>query len=68
MTKIKTLQTRLITDYNCILTADLLEVKGNYATILFEGKIIKKKIKTSFDGNQYILPLGSYSMAPSFSL
>jgi hypothetical protein len=68
MTKIKTLQTRLITDYNCILTADLLEVKGNYATILFEGKIIKKKIKTSFDGSQYILPLGSYSMAPSFSL
>jgi len=68
MTKIKTLTTRFATDYNCILTADLLEVKGNFATILFQGKVIKKKIKTSFDGSQYILPLGSYSMAPSFTL
>ena len=68
MTKIKTLTTRLTTDYNCILTADLLQVKNDYATILFEGKVIRKKIKTSFDGSQYILPLGSYSMAPAFTL
>lgn len=68
MKAIKTLTSRLICDYNCIITAELLEIKGDYATILYQKNIIRRKIKTSFDGSKYILPDGNYSMAPSFTL
>ena len=65
---IQTLKTRLATDYNIVLTAELLEIKGNYATIFFEGKVIRRKIKIGYDGSKYILPCGSYSMCPSFEI
>lgn len=68
MTTLKTLTTKLITDADIILTADLLSIKGNFATIAFEGTQKKCKIYTSFDGSKYIMPLGKYSMAPSFKL
>jgi len=63
---IKTLTTTLITDSNLTLTAELLEIKGNFATIFFDKKIVRRKIKTGYDGTKYILPCGSYSMCPLF--
>ena len=64
----KTLTAKLITDADITLTAELVSIKGNFATILFEGATKKCKVYTSYDGSQYILPLGKYSMAPSFRL
>jgi hypothetical protein len=65
----KTLTTRFLCDANIILTAELVSIKGNFATILFEGNEKRLKIYTSkLDGTQYIFPLGRYSMAPSFKL
>jgi hypothetical protein len=68
MTSIKTLSTRSICDHNCIFTAELLEIKGNFAIIFFDKKIIKRKIMTSYDGKKYIFPNGKYSMCPTFDL
>lgn len=63
-----TLRTRLITDSQIILTAELLEIKGNFATILMDGKKLRRKIKIGYDGTKYILPFGYYSMCPSFEI
>ena len=68
MTSIKTLSTRSICDHNCIFTAELLEIKGNFAIIYFDKKIVRKKIMTSYDGTKYIFPNGKYSMCPTFDL
>ena len=69
MKTLKTLTAKLITDADITITAELVSIKGNFATILFEGSIKRCKIYTSqFDGCDYILPLGKYSMAPSFRL
>ena len=63
-----TLTTRLITDYDCILTAELVSIKGNFATVIVDKEQKKVKIYTSFDGSKYILPYGKYSMCPSFKI
>lgn len=68
MQSIKTLKTCLIGDSEIIITAELLEVKGNFATIMYDGKVIRRKIKTSYNGTKYILPNGYYSMCPSFKI
>jgi hypothetical protein len=68
MKSIKTLSTRLICDSNLIITAELLEIKGNFATIFYNKKVLRKKIMTSFDGTKYIFPDGKYSMCPTFDL
>jgi len=68
MKSLQTLRTRSICDYNCIFTAELLELKGNWATIFIDGKKVRRKIKTSYDGTKYILPYGYYSMCPSFEI
>ena len=65
---IQTLKTRLITDSNCIITAELIEIKNNWATIFFDNKLVRRKIKTSYDGTKYILPYGYYSMCPAFEI
>jgi hypothetical protein len=68
MKSIKTLSTCLITDSNCKITAELLEIKGNFAVIYFDKKILRKKIMTSYDGTKYIFPNGKYSMCPTFDI
>ncbi len=68
MKSIKTLSTTLICDSNLVITAELLEVKGNFATIYFDKKIVRRKIMTSFDGRKYIFPSGKYSMCPTFDI
>ena len=65
---IKTLSTKLITDADITITAELLDIKGNFATILFEGSVKRCKIYPNYDGSTYILPCGKYSMAPAFKL
>lgn len=69
MTTIKintTISARSICDYNCIFTAYVIDRKGEWVTLLMDGKTIRKKIKRSFDGSEYVLALGNYSMAPAF--
>jgi hypothetical protein len=68
MTNTKTLTARLITDADIIITAELVAIKGNFATINFEGSVKRCKVHTSYDGSKYILPYGKYSMAPAFRL
>jgi hypothetical protein len=68
MKGIQTLRTRLIGDSSITITAELLEIKGNFAVIFYDNKIVRRKIKTSFDGTKYIFPDGHYSMCPSFEL
>lgn len=65
---IKTLKTRLITDSNIIITAELLSTTDKTATIRFENQIKKCKIYTSQDGSKYIFPNGKYSFAPIFDI
>jgi hypothetical protein len=68
MKGIQTLRTRLIGDSSITITAELLEIKGNWATIFMDGKVLRRKIKSGYDGTKYILPLGMYSMCPSFEI
>lgn len=55
-----------ICDSNCIFKAEVLERKGNFVTLKIDGEVIRKKVKTSFDGSEYVMALGNYSMAPAF--
>lgn len=54
-------------DSNCKWTATVLERKGNFIIASVEGKIVRKKVK-SFNGEEYALLLGTYSMAPIFKI
>jgi hypothetical protein len=55
-----------ICDSNCIFTAYVVERKGEWVTLQMDGKTFKKKVKKGYDGSEYVLALGSYSMAPAF--
>jgi len=61
-----TISARFIGDSNLIVTAFVKERKGDFVIILIDGEIKRKKVKKSFDGSEYVLALGSYSMAPQF--
>jgi hypothetical protein len=54
-------------DSECKWTATVLERKGNFIIALLNGEIIRKKVK-SFNGEEYSLLMGSYSMAPIFKI
>ena len=54
-----------ITDYDLKATCQVLERKGTFAIILIHGKIERKKVYKGYDGSEYILPYGKYSMAPT---
>ncbi len=56
-----------ICDSNCKWTAKVLDRKGDFVTALINNEIVRKKVKKSFDGSEYVMLLGSYSMAPMFS-
>jgi len=60
-----TLTSRSICDYNCIFSLEVIERKGNFATIKYMGSIKRTKIKIDSDGNEYLQP-DKYSMAPIF--
>ncbi len=56
-----------ICDSNCIYKAEVLSRKGDFVTLKVMGEIVRKKVKVGYDGNEYVMALGTYSMAPAFS-
>ena len=56
-----------ICDSNCIFKAEVLSRKGDFVTLKIMGEIVRKKVKVGYDGNEYVMALGTYSMAPAFS-
>jgi hypothetical protein len=63
-----TISATLICDSNIKINAYVIERKGDFVTLKVDGEknIIRKKVKKGFDGSEYVLALGSYSMAPMF--
>lgn len=57
---------RCITDSNLIFTAYVIDRKNDMLTLQVDGQIIRKKVKRGYDGSEYVMALGSYSMAPVF--
>lgn len=56
-----------ICDSNCIFKVKVLARVKDIVTLQFNNeKPFKKKVKKSIDGSEYVLALGSYSMAPAF--
>ena len=72
MTTIKpntTISARSICDSECIFTAFVVSRKGNFVTLIVKGNkepIRKKVMVNKFDGSEYVMALGNYSMAPAF--
>jgi hypothetical protein len=67
MTTIKsntTLTSRSICDYNCIFTLEVIERKGNFATVKYMNNVKRVKVRSTDEG-EYIQP-DNYSMAPRF--
>ncbi|MFZ4546735.1 MAG: hypothetical protein ACOYN4_04840 [Bacteroidales bacterium] len=60
----QTLTAKSICDNNCIFELEVIERKGNFATIKYNGKIRKTKVR-EFWGEEYLRP-DTYSMAPTF--
>jgi hypothetical protein len=59
------LTARSVCDYNCIFKLTVIERKGNFATINYEGRIKRTKVYSDREGNEYLQP-EKYSMAPIF--
>lgn len=69
MTTIKpntTISAVSICDSNCIFTAYVISRKNDYVTLKVYKDIIRKKVKKDYDGSEYVMALGTYSMAPIF--
>lgn len=62
----QTVKTRSIGDHNCIFEGTILARTAKTVTVKV-GKfgIFKRKVHTR-EGNEFIFPLGQYSMAPTF--
>jgi len=58
------LTAKSICDHNCIFELEVIERKGNFCTIKYDGRIRKTKVRV-FSGEEYLRP-DSYSMSPSF--
>lgn len=64
-----TLTTRMITDSEIVLSVVLIKRTEKSAFVQIDnGEVVRCKVKNSFDGSQYIMPYGNYSMAPIFKL
>lgn len=62
-----TLSARSIGDYNCIFEVQVIERKNSFAKVvkIGSGEIVRCKIY-EWEGREYIMPYGKYSMAPRF--
>tara|TARA_R110000868_G_scaffold203612_3_gene451521 strand:- start:761 stop:976 length:216 start_codon:yes stop_codon:yes gene_type:complete len=60
------LSARSICDHNCIFTLTVIERKGNFAKINYDGTIRRTKVHSWPNGNEYLRP-DNYSMAPTFN-
>lgn len=56
-----------VCDSNCVWTAKVIERKGDFIKAEIDGQIVRKKVKV-WNGEEYVLLLGSYSMAPIFKV
>jgi hypothetical protein len=56
-----------VCDSNCVWTAKVIERKGDFIKAEIDGQIVRKKVKV-WNGEEYALLLGSYSMAPIFKV
>jgi hypothetical protein len=61
-----TLTGQFITDSDTKIIATVVSRKGNFAIINLNGEISRKKVY-SHNGQEWIMPYGTYSMAPSIS-
>jgi hypothetical protein len=59
-----TLTARSICDYDCIYSLTVLNRKGSFATVRFQGN--EKRVKVRNDGDCEYLRPDNYSMAPIF--
>lgn len=55
---------RSMGDYDCVFTFDILSRTAKTVTFTYYNETKRAKINTNSDGQEYILPLGRYSMAP----
>jgi hypothetical protein len=55
-----------ICDSNCIFKAEVLARVNDFVTLRVDGQIVRKKVKKSYDGSEYVLAHGNFSMAPQF--
>jgi hypothetical protein len=63
------LKTRLIGDSEISISLVVLDRTEKTMVVLSEnGEVIRTKIRKSFDGREYIMPFGNYSMSPIFNL
>lgn len=59
-----TLKGRSICDHECVFVAKVIERKGAFAKIIFQGN--EKRVKVhAFEDCEFIFPSGRYSMAPT---
>lgn len=58
-----TITARFITDSELRKQITVIERKGQFASIMIDGKIERKKVYSD-NGKEYIFPYGRYSMAP----
>lgn len=63
----QTITARSICDYHCIFSAKVISRKGNFVTLFMDGVELIKKVNTNYNGEEYVMALGSYSMAPAFT-
>lgn len=59
------LTARSICDNNCIFSLKVIDRKGNFATISYQGKTKRTKVYSDSEGNEYLQP-DKYSMSPIF--
>lgn len=59
------LTARSIGDSECIFKLTVIERKGNFAKVKFQGNEKRSKVRVDSEGNEYLRP-ESYSFAPIF--
>ena len=56
---------RSICDYDCVWTFNVIKRTAKFLTITGrDGEAKRVGVKLDSDGNEYVLPLGSFSMCP----
>jgi len=60
-----TLKARSVCDHDCIFEVEVMERKGQFATVKAEGVTRRVKIYNIGDG-EFVYALGKFSMAPIF--
>ena len=63
------LTTRLITNYDITISVILLKRTEKSAYVQIEkGQVVRCKVRKSYNGKEYVMPYGTYSMAPIFDI